>query len=73
MFNFFWILVFLKALSPKNYSIYDLNQVSMILNELQEDKANIMFYSNFSNSDILHIPNEIIIPSNKTIAFMFSI
>ena len=73
MLHFFWILVFLKTLSPKNYSIYNLHNVSMILNELQEEKANFMFYSNFSSSDILNITNEIIIPSNKNIAFMFSI
>ena len=73
MFHFFWILVFLKTLSPKNYPIENLNQVLTTLNELQEEKANLMFYSNFSYSDILNISNEIIIPSNKNIAFMFSI
>ncbi len=69
MFLLCFLLLFSNVLSSQNFSIGNLTQLSIILNNLTDGNSIFLFDCSNSYSTLMDASNEIIIPQNSNITF----
>ena len=69
MFLLCFILLFSNVLSSQIYSISNLTDLSIILNNLTDGNSIFLFDCSNSYTTLMETPNEIIIPKNSNITF----